>query len=371
MTDTLTRAVEIHGHQRLCGHEAAHAAAAMLLGLEVVETWADFHTLAELEHANPDDPAGASLLADPDPRCAAIATLAGPLEDGRPDWPPRWPLSLAPTSPDEAQLATFVKRAGLDQDGYRVLVRDALELTASRDFERLAVAIGHALETQGRLDRRELKQIKTITEGADVDHLLVKATTTARDQGTFEAVVSTATIDREKDVVDPDAMVRALQKWTATEKLIPLAWNHSTAADHQIGHVDPASARQVDGEVVIKGWVDQSTKVGDETWRLVKAGTLGFSFGYLILASTERQGGGRHITDLDVFEITATTIPSNGDTRVIGWKALDDPQFVAVRDQWRGHILDLLGSEPSQPQRDKAQLVARKHAPIQTQTFEC
>jgi HK97 family phage prohead protease len=153
--------------------------------------------------------------------------------------------------------------------------------------------------------------------------MLLKVATTAADEGIFEAVISAATIDREKDIVDPSAMVDALQKWTPTGKKIPLAWNHSSQSADQIGYVDPASARVVKGEVAVSGWIDQSTPVGADAWRLVKMGTLGFSFGYMIPdgGAAPRKGGGLHITELDVFEVTATPTPMNNDTRVLGFKA--------------------------------------------------
>lgn len=157
-----------------------------------------------------------------------------------------------------------------------------------------------------------------------MEQLLLKAVTTAADQGAFEAVISTATIDRERDIVDANAMVIALQKWVQVDKRIPLLWNHSTDPEDLIGHIDPASAKNVNGEVVVNGWIDQSIKRGEQIWRLVKSGTLGFSFGYLITSSTKRKGGGRHITGLDVFEATATSIPMNGDTRVLSWKSADE-----------------------------------------------
>src|SRR5215831_17793591 len=109
-----------------------------------------------------------------------------------------------------------------------------------------------------------------------MEHLTLKAATVAADQGTFEAVISTASVDRQRDVVNPDGMVAAIQKWGPTGKMVPLAWHHSTDAQDQIGHFDPSTARNVGGEVVAKGWIDQSTEVGAHAWRLVKAGTLGF-----------------------------------------------------------------------------------------------
>lgn len=151
--------------------------------------------------------------------------------------------------------------------------------------------------------------------------MLMKAATVAADQGTFTAVISTAGIDREKDIVNPAGMVRALQKWATTGKKIPLAWNHSGSPDLQIGYIDPHSAKQVGNEVQVSGWIDQAIEAGAHAWRLVKAGTLGFSFGYLVLQGTKRRGGGRNIDELDVCEATATPTPMNNDTRVLSYKA--------------------------------------------------
>jgi HK97 family phage prohead protease len=163
-----------------------------------------------------------------------------------------------------------------------------------------------------------------------MEHLLLKATTTAAtDEGIFEAVISSSTVDRERDIVSAAGMVTALQKWTATGKKIPLAWNHSGDAAKQIGYIDPASARAVGDEVWAKGWIDRSTPVGTDAWRLVKMGVLGFSFGYLTLKASPRRGGGKNLEEFDVFEITATPTPMNNDTRVVSWKSLPD-----TADQW-------------------------------------
>lgn len=150
-----------------------------------------------------------------------------------------------------------------------------------------------------------------------MEHLLLKATTTVTDQGVFEAVISTVNIDREKDIVEPDGMVKALRGWN---RPIPLAWHHSVKAEDIFGSVDGQSAHVINGEVAVTGQVDLDSKVGKEAWRSMKARNLGFSFGYLIVKSADRAGGGRHIQELDVFEITATRAPMNNDTRVLSTK---------------------------------------------------
>jgi hypothetical protein len=151
-----------------------------------------------------------------------------------------------------------------------------------------------------------------------MEHLLLKATAVAADQGQFEAVISTATPDREKDVVEPAAVLAAMKSYG--ERRLPLAWAHSGDAANQIGYVEPSTARVEGSEVLVKGWIDQATDAGAHAWRLVKMGTLGFSYGYLITAAKGRQGGGRNITGLDIFEVTATPTPMNADPRVTSYK---------------------------------------------------
>jgi HK97 family phage prohead protease len=179
------------------------------------------------------------------------------------------------------------------------------------------------------------------------EHLLLKAATIAADKGTFEAVISTSSVDREKDIVDPDAMVRALHAWTTTGKLIPLAWDHSTKAEDIIGHVVPASAKAIDNEVHVEGWIDQSIPRGKDAWRLIKSGTLGFSFGYIVL-DADRSSDVRTITELDLFEVSATPTPMNNTTRVTAWKSTDPdrdepPSLDELRARERE--LDLDGAE--------------------------
>ena len=49
-------------------------------------------------------------------------------------------------------------------------------------------------------------------------------------------------------------------------------------------------------------------------WRLAKTGALGFSFGYLIGKAAKRADGVQVITELDVFEVSATPTPMNNQT---------------------------------------------------------
>lgn len=176
-----------------------------------------------------------------------------------------------------------------------------------------------------------------------MEHLLFKAAVVAADAGEFTAVISTASVDRDGDIVDPGALVAALRAWEKTGKLIPLAWNHSTAAEDIIGHVDPATARADGPRVIVDGWIDQTVDpAGKNAWRLVKSGTLGFSYGFLVPdgGATKRPGAHRGvlITELDVFEITATPVPANNETRVVAFKAIT---AAGMADRMRAIAADL------------------------------
>jgi HK97 family phage prohead protease len=141
----------------------------------------------------------------------------------------------------------------------------------------------------------------------------------------------------------PDAMVSALRAWTVTGKVVPLHWNHSSDPENIVGHVDPESVKAVADEVVASGKVDLDTDRGRQVWRLMKSGSIGFSFGYITTAS-KRADGGRTITALDVFEISATPAPMNADTRVLSTKALDE--YDALRIQIRD---EMINSSPPRP----------------------
>ena len=200
-----------------------------------------------------------------------------------------------------------------------------------------------------------------------MERLLLKAVATpTTDQGVFEAVISTSAIDRELDVVEPAAMVSALRAWTVTKKNVPLHWNHSSEPEDIVGHVDPASVKAVGDQVHAAGYVDLDTERGRHVWRLMKAGSVGFSFGYLLPegGAKARPGGGKHIVQLDVFEITVCPAPMNAETRVLATKALDE--LDEVRTKARDDMLALLTATTPEPAATKSAPL-----PVQIASFEC
>jgi phage head maturation protease len=111
--------------------------------------------------------------------------------------------------------------------------------------------------------------------------------------------------------------------------------------------------------------VDLDTDRGRQVWRLMKAGSVGFSFGYLIPegGATKRPGGGKHIVQVDVFEITVTAGPMNAQTGVLATKALDD--HAAMKARFRDEMFDLLTVQP-EPVATKS-----VRPSVQVASFDC
>lgn len=370
-------------------HEAAHAAAAVLLGLPV-----EGIEVAGLDAHDPDDnryrivgltsTAPVDLGSDDELRRRLAATLAPMLlEDNAPDWPIP---DDAPPGSDTAHVATIVKALGLDHGDFVSVRADTYDLMASSEFRHLHAALAHLADGVGTLDASAVRAAQRITQTTErtpgMEHMSLKAATTvATDRGEFEAVISTQAADREKDIVSAHAMVTALRKWN---RPVVFAWNHSTAADHIIGHIDPQSVREVRGEVVAAGRVDLDSTVGREAWRSFKSRSIGFSFGYLVVSATKREGGGRLITALDVFEVSATPTPMNNATRVLAAKSLDaerdnlehDDDIDRVRQEGADLIVEAFAYADAATAHHDAELRAksaaliREHAPVRVATFD-
>lgn len=149
------------------------------------------------------------------------------------------------------------------------------------------------------------------------------------DEGIFSAIISTSDVDLQRDVVRPEAILDALGRWATVDRDLPLHWAHSAAPEDIVGAVDPSTARKRGNQVVVDGWVDQSTPRGREIWRLIKSGTVGFSYGFSIQGAGKRDDGVREIAGLHLFEVSVTPAPANPGTGVVSWKSLDPPVSTA------------------------------------------
>jgi HK97 family phage prohead protease len=213
-----------------------------------------------------------------------------------------------------------------------------------------------------------------------MQHLTLKATTTTTDQelGTFTAVVSAWDADREGDVIERDAFYKTTLAWQASGKKLPLLFEHSTTV---VGALDPYSMRSTDAGLVVSGEVDRETDEGLMVWRTIKAGTAGFSIGFMS-KSKPRKGGGRTLTEIDLLEVSATSTPMHPSARVLDWKSSSMPVWTEADSR----KLDRLFGSPAfvnagrhkdeQMAKDfeevleKAEKEEKRDRPIQIKRFE-
>ena len=177
--------------------------------------------------------------------------------------------------------------------------------------------------------------------------LAANTTVTEQELGQFEAVVSAWEADREGDVIAHRAFDRTIAAWRGSGKRIPLLHEHSTTI---VGAIDPASMRTEEAGLLVAGEVDRSETEGKQAWRSIKSGTAGFSIGYMA-QSRPREGGGRHLTEIDLLEVSVTSTPMHPATRATSWKSANRPYLVEGKRMSYDQMLAHLRAKDSLPVR--------------------
>ena len=115
--------------------------------------------------------------------------------------------------------------------------------------------------------------------------------------------------DRGGDVIAPGAFANSLATRAASVKLL---WQHDPS--QPIGVWDSIS--QDARGLHVKGRLLTDIQRGAEAAALLKAGALdGLSIGYRAVKS-DRRGPHRHLTEIDLWEISLVTFPMNAGARL-------------------------------------------------------
>lgn len=158
-------------------------------------------------------------------------------------------------------------------------------------------------------------------------HLTLQAKTVATDAGEFVAIAAAYSVDRVGDRIIPGAFAKTIQRWQASQKRLPLHWNHESDPASIIGAIDPATMEETELGLKVAGKVDlDGSEKGREAWRSMKAGTMSLSFGYMVVAEKQADDA-NELHELDLFEISVVPGPANADTRFLSLKSMSDDQL--------------------------------------------
>jgi len=135
------------------------------------------------------------------------------------------------------------------------------------------------------------------------------------------------TSDQGGDVVGAGAYARSLERLAARGGRIKMLWQHDPA--QPIGVWD--EVREDARGLFVKGRILRNVAKGREAAALIEAGAIdGLSIGYRTVRATRNDKGGRHLSELELWEVSLVTFPMLPDARVTA-KA-DSPAAEAMRD---------------------------------------
>lgn len=163
------------------------------------------------------------------------------------------------------------------------------------------------------------------------------------DQRIIEGIATTPAPDRMGDIVEPDGAEYKLP--------IPLLWQHD--AGQPIGHV--ISAKVGKAGITIKAKFAKIDEPGalkdrlDEAWQSVKAGLVrGLSIGFKPIESSRLDDNWsyRYIKWL-WLELSAVTIPANGDCSITAVKSADHALLAASGKLQRTGVVHVKAAPPS------------------------
>ena len=304
---TRKRLAEVGG---AASHEARHVAAALLLGIPVVEASAVPRLKGGELHALGHVWVDAGEWTYNDVYNRALMTVVGGM--GEKNWPPPHPQHPSmqgkmPADPanDGARLWKAIKDLGLDELGYEVLVEEARILSKRRDFRRLEAGISHLLEQGHELGPGELEQVQAITRR---ETKTVPASARADDAGRFTALADVRDPSRrDTDRVAKGAFDQTIKRWQASGERIPLHWEETKSFRYRIGSVDPATLRDegwvgllLEGHINLEG---EHRTEADHAWTAVKSNGVAVRLDYMLLANDE-DNGVRTLGEVDVMGLT-------------------------------------------------------------------
>lgn len=137
----------------------------------------------------------------------------------------------------------------------------------------------------------------------------------------FEGWASTASLDRQGDVVLPDAFRSSLDSFLSNG---PIYWNHAEMSDALAKPIGRAVSAKIlsDGLYIKAKWARHAE--AREVKDLVDDGIVkSLSIGFRPRDARKGEGGSNVITDLELLEVSVVAIPANPSAVITASKTLD------------------------------------------------
>ncbi|MGA8926072.1 MAG: HK97 family phage prohead protease [Solirubrobacterales bacterium] len=167
----------------------------------------------------------------------------------------------------------------------------------------------------------DAEQINTST----IDHKEFKAAATETNEqtGSFVALVSTFTVDRQNERVMPGAFRKSLERWRRSGQMIPVMADHEGEINAVVGHIDPRLTNETAEGLEATGTIDTSTELGKRVYALLKKATLSWSIGFIVPEGGRRKRGKiTEIIEVDLAEVSVVSVPANAGVRTLSIKSM-------------------------------------------------
>ena len=158
--------------------------------------------------------------------------------------------------------------------------------------------------------------------GLETKYLAFDAAATVAEDGAIEGYASFfGAQDQGGDVVAPGAFARSLEALRAAGRGVKLLWQHDPAEPIGVWDV----VREDERGLAVKGRLLREVRRGAEARARLRAGAVdGLSIGYRTVTSERRPGGGRLLTEVELWEVSLVTFPMLPEARASTPMGTDD-----------------------------------------------
>jgi hypothetical protein len=154
-----------------------------------------------------------------------------------------------------------------------------------------------------------------------------KAIDESGDQGMVEAIVSTYSVDRQGDRIEPGAFRDSIAKWRASGDDVPVIFSHTWGDPMMhIGGADPRLLQETaKGLQAVMSLDIGENPVSKQVFGLLKKRRVKeFSFGYEVVKERRDSAGINLLQTLDLLELGPTLKGANQDTELLSVKSAVD-----------------------------------------------